>query len=135
MPKLTKVFAALLAVLMFAACAPKNPKTEPDWIVYGDYVGHARQTASKNLTEQKMLAIDRALKLLLRRALQLGGDGYISSDMQHAQSGSSEELYEVTQVKIDGEVKVLPRAVKIRVKNVWRNPRSKELYVQIEETD
>lgn len=131
------LFVSLAAVLFFGGCGKKVQSSQyiekPDWIVAGQFVGHARKTASGNIGQQKELAINRALGSLLMSQGVVKGKGVVSSKMTNVVSGKKDSLVELTDIKHNGEIVYKQRSFNIRLKNIWEHPRTGELYVQIEE--
>lgn len=109
----------------------KNIK-KPFWL-NDDFVGVSRITASGDKTEQKFIAIQRAISLLLATKGVSQGVSLVSvkKDLNKI---NQKEFYN-KKFKENSSIKIKFKDIDydIKVVNIWEDPCTKEMYVRIEE--
>lgn len=129
---------SIIAVLfvLLGGCAQKTAQhsdVPPDWVMRGANVGYAKPVASGNYSEQTRLAMERAIGVLLTRSGMLSGKALVGVEMTHSDNGNDETYNATYSVRSEQSIETEKRHFEIKMKEMWRNPRTNELFVQIEE--
>jgi len=105
---------------------------KPSW-VYDDFVGISKITASGNKSEQKEIALKRAIALMLLTKGRADGSSeiYIKREWKRY---NENELY-IKKFKESGLIKIdlIDRNFDVKITNMWEDPCTNELYLKIEE--
>ena len=130
-------------LFMFDGCSQTTPTSgyvynrcknikKPSWL-NDDFVGISRITASGDKTEQKFIAIQRAISLLLVTKGILQGVSLVSvkKDLNKI---NQKEFYN-KKFKENSSIKIKFKYIDydIKVVNMWEDPCTKEIYVRIKE--
>jgi len=111
-------------------CRQQHPL--PAW-TDESFVGSSRITASGSKSDQRRIALERAMAELLMSKGRAEGDSVVAVEKALHSSGS-EESYTKNFTE-NGTMRIEYRAVdySICIKRIWRDPCTRELYVQVEE--
>ncbi len=104
----------------------------PKW-TKNDFVGVSRITASSSKSEQKQIALQRAIALLVMTKGHSEGDSFISLQKE-LKSFNKKELY-LKSFKENSSIKLMFRKMEynIKIENMWQDECTKEIYVSIKE--
>ena len=105
---------------------------KPSWI-NDSFVGVARITASGNKTEQKQIAIKRAIAILLITKGTSQGNSNIFVQKELSKRNNIENFYKYFSQNSTIRINFKNINYNIKVTNIWQDPYTKELYVKIEE--
>ena len=138
----------IVAILLFAflalsmnGCSETQPKPSvhtcpgvqyPGWID-DSYVGVSRITASGNRSDQRKIALQRAIVDLLMTKGNVTGSSVISMEKNLTVKNEDETLRKHFQENSVMNVTYKALQYDIKVTDIWRDPCTKELYVKIEE--
>lgn len=105
---------------------------KPTWLS-DEYVGISRITASSSKTEQKQIALQRAIAILLMTKGNSKGSSIVSVQRE-LKTLNQKELY-AKRFKENSSIKINFKDINydIKIVNIWEDPCSKEIYVKIEE--
>ncbi len=104
----------------------------PDW-VNDSFVGISRVTASGNRSDQRKIALQRAIVDLLMTKGNVTGSAVISMEKNLSVKNEDEILRKHFQENSVMNVTYKAMKYDIKVTDIWRDPCTKELYVKIEE--
>ena len=133
-----------LIVLIMSGCASSIATYEerylvecketikPKWLS-DEYVGVSRITASSDKTEQKKIAIQRAIATLLMTKGTSKGDSTISVQRE-VKTANQQELY-TKSFKENSSIQVKFKDIDydVKITNIWEDPCTKEIYIKIKE--
>lgn len=143
MPKFNRLGGlAVVALAAFGGCSAPEPATAPlscrqqhplpAW-TDESYVGSSRITASGSGSDQRRIAMERAIAELLMSKGRAQGDSVVAVEKALRTSGSKESYSK--NFTENGTMRIEYEAIEydIRIKRIWRDPCTRELYVQVEE--
>lgn len=143
MPKFNRLGTlAVLAMAGFAGCSTPEPAPVqltcrqqhplPAW-TDESFVGSSRITASGSGSDQRRIALERAIAELLMSKGRAEGDSVVAVEKALRSSGSQESY--TKNFTENGTMRIAYEAIDydIRIKRIWRDPCTRELYVQVEE--
>ena len=141
--KKTLFFTNLL--IIFVGCSSVSNNTPPQvyinpcktlempkWI-YNGFVGVSRITASGNKTKQRNIAIQRALSSLLMSKGSANGKTIIDVNKELKTENNNEKLVKSFRENSNFNITFQNIKYEIVISNIWLNPCTKEIYVQIKE--
>ena len=104
----------------------------PKWID-DEFVGISRITASSNKTEQKQIAFQRAISLLLMTKGTSQGNSLISVQRE-LNTSNKKELYSKS-FKENSSLKIKFKEINydVKITNLWQDACTKEIYIKIKE--
>jgi len=135
-----KLSSLFLILFILSGCNKTRPTyvnkchniTKPSWL-NDQYVGISRITASGNKSEQKQIALKRAIATLLMTKGRSQGSSVVSVQKELA-SKNQNEFY-TKRFKENGVVKITFKDIDydINIVSMWEDPCSKEIYVKIDD--
>lgn len=135
----------LTAVLGFTGCgqpaAPGNQTaymnpcktvTVPQW-TYDGFVGMSRITASGDKAQQRRIALQRAISVLLMTKGSANGKGMMEVNREFNKQNQNENLSKRFSENSSFAVEFEHIKYNIRIVKIWEHPCTHEIYVKIEE--
>lgn len=130
----------LLIIFLVSGCSQDRPTyiksckniEKPKWL-NDEYVGISRITASSSKTEQKQIAIKRAIATLLMTKGNSKGNSIVS--MQRELTTSNKDEFFAKRFKENSSIKINFKNINydIKISDIWEDPCTKEIYVNIKE--
>ena len=104
----------------------------PKW-VDDEFVGVSRITASSSRTEQKQIAFQRAIALLVMTKGNSQGSSLVSLSRE-LNSVNQKEMYS-KNFKENSSMKITFKDINydVKITNMWQDPCTKEIYINIKE--
>lgn len=111
---------------------PCQKKQLPVW-VNDPYVGVSRITASGLKSDQRKIALQRAIGEMLMHKGSATGSSEIAIEKEHILADDSETLHKRLTQRTDMIITHEKRRYSVNVTDIWRDPCTQELYVKIKE--
>lgn len=135
----------LAAILSFTGCSqsaspgnqnaymnPCKTVTVPQW-TYDGFVGMSRITASGNKAQQRRIALQRAISVLLMTKGSANGKGMMEVNREFSKQNKNETLSKRFSENSTFAVQFENIKYDIRIVKIWEHPCTHEIYVKIEE--
>lgn len=134
----------LTAVLGFTGCGqmitpanntyvnPCKTVTTPQW-TYDGFVGMSRITASGNKIQQRKIALQRAISMLLMTKGSANGRGEMEVTKEFQKQNQNETLSKRFTQNSNFAIEFDSIKYDIKISKIWENPCTHEIYVKIEE--
>lgn len=139
--RLSSFYLLILSILV-GGCSEATPNynpystckkiPKPNWID-DSFVGISRITASGSKTEQKLIAIKRAIAILLTTKGIAQGTSTISVEKELTTKNQNEFYTKNFQQNSNLNIKFKNIAYDIKITDIWKDPCTQELYVKIVE--
>ena len=138
--RIASILLLTLLSLWVGGCSDTQPKPSvkacsadaPEW-VYDSFVGSSRITASGNRSDQRKIALQRAIAELLITKGSVSGSSVIAMEKNLSVRNEDEILRKHFDENSVMSVTYEEMHYDIKVTDLWRNPCTDELYVKIKE--
>lgn len=111
---------------------PQETTSKPSWLL-GQLVGSARITASGNISEQRQLALQRAIAELLMLKGEVKGETLAVIKKNLKQSNSSGSHYTNYKSNTSLSIEYKNRPYNIKITDIYEDPKTGEIFIKIEE--
>lgn len=111
---------------------PCKTVTVPEW-TYDGFVGMSRITASGNKIQQRKIALQRAISMLLMTKGSAQGKGEMEVTKEFQKQNNNETLTKRFSQNSNFAIEFDNIKYDIKIAKIWENPCTHEIYVKIEE--
>lgn len=134
---MVKITLLSLTTLLFLGCSSiwwrdKDINSKPLW-TNDAYVGSARISASGRSSDQKIIALKRAISVYLITKGSGSGEAEVNAEKIAIKNGSIENISKHFSQNYKVKFSFKNQNYNLKISNIWQDPITKELFVKVKE--